>query len=138
PSDAITDPLRRVLAGEPLGTRFVPGSGGVGARKSWIAHAAAVSGSVVIDDGAAKAVIERGASLLPKGVVRVEGRFQAGSAVDIVDLRGTRIARGLVSYGSDEIARIAGRKSDEIVGVLGYAYADEVVHRNDMRLTGAT
>jgi glutamate 5-kinase len=88
----------------------------------------------VVDDGAARALIERGASLLPGGIVRVDGRFEAGAAVDISNRDGRRIARGLVSYGSGEIERIKGARSDAIAGILGYSYADEVVHRDDLRL----
>lgn len=135
PTTETPDPVARVLRGAYTGTRFEPpGPGGVPARKSWIAHATASRGVIVVDDGAARALIERGASLLPGGIVRVDGRFEAGAAVDISNREGRRIARGLVSYGSGEIERIKGARSDAIAGILGYSYADEVVHRDDLRL----
>lgn len=136
PSDAVADPVGRIVRGKALGTEFVAGGGGLAARKSWIAHAAAVGGSVVVDDGAARALVERGASLLPKGIVSVRGRFDVGAAVDVVDASGAKIARGLVSYSSDDIERILGIKSDAIAEILEYAYSDEVIHRDDLRLTG--
>ena len=141
PTDAVPDPIARVLAGEPGGTRFEAvggaggGTGGRRSRKSWIAHATRAAGTIVVDDGAARAIRERGASLLPGGVVRVEGRFEAGAAVEIVDAHGVRLARGLASYSGAEITRICGVRSDAIAGILGYAYADEVVHRDDLELT---
>jgi glutamate 5-kinase len=153
PTDAMPDPITRVLAGLAGGTRFEAageaggradgsggggGSGGRRSRKSWIAHATRASGTIEVDDGAAKAIRERGASLLPGGVVRVEGRFEAGAAVEIVDSHGGRIARGLASYSSAEIARIRGVRSDAIAGILGYSYADEVVHRDDLELISPT
>lgn len=136
PTQATPDPVGRALRGEVVGTVFEPGAGGGAARKSWIAHAAGVKGTLVVDAGAVRALRERGASLLPGGIVRVEGRFEAGAAVEIVAEDGTRIARGLVSYSASEIGRIRGAKSERIAEVLGYAYADEVVHRDDMRLMG--
>lgn len=138
PTDAVPDPIARVLAGESGGTRFAladgAGSGGRGSRKSWIAHATRATGTIIVDDGAARAIRERGASLLPGGVVRVEGRFEAGAAVEIVDARGLRLARGLASYSAAEIDRVRGLRSDAIAGVLGYSYADEIVHRDDLEL----
>jgi glutamate 5-kinase len=139
PTDETPDPVARVLRGEGGGggTRFEPmaaGAGGPRSRKSWIAHATKAKGVIVVDDGAARAVRERGASLLPGGVVRVEGRFEPGAPVDIVDRDGRRVARGLASYSSTDIERIKGVRSDAIAGILGYAYADEVVHRDDLHV----
>lgn len=134
------DPVSRVLRGEPLGTRFEPSSGSPntgGARKAWIAHAAGVRGRLIVDDGACRAIVERGASLLPGGILRVEGRFDAGAPVEILTSDARPIARGLASYGSSEIDRIKGARSDAIASILGYSYADEVVHRDDLRLIGA-
>jgi glutamate 5-kinase len=140
PTDETPDPVARVLRGEGGGTRFETGggagAGGPRSRKSWIAHATKAKGVIVVDDGAARAVRERGASLLPGGVVRVEGRFEPGAPVDIVDRDGQRVARGLASYSSTDIERIKGVRSDAIAGILGYAYADEVVHRDDLHVAG--
>lgn len=135
PTEERPDPIAQVVRGTDRGTRFeTTGTAGVRARKSWIAFAAAARGALIVDDGAARAVTQRGASLLPGGIARVEGLFEVGAAVDIIDLRGTRIARGLVSYASNEIDRIKGKRSEAIIDILGYTYADEVVHRNDMQV----
>ena len=137
PTDGVPDPIGRVLRGEPGGTRFQAADGGMAgrrSRKSWIAHATRATGTIVVDDGAARALRERGASLLPGGVVRVEGRFEAGAAVEIVDAQGVRLARGLASYSAAEIERVRGVRSDAIAGILGYSYADEIVHRDDLEL----
>lgn len=137
PTDDRPDPIARAIAGSGEGTLFEPGPrAGPRARKSWIAHATKARGLIVVDDGAARAVRERGASLLPGGIVRVEGRFEPGSAVDIAGRDGRVVARGLSSYGSADIERIKGSRSDAITGILGYAYADEVVHRDDMQVMG--
>jgi glutamate 5-kinase len=127
------DVLPRVLAGEPLGTRFLARPSRVDSRRRWIGFSARSKGSIRIDAGAARAIVERGASLLPSGITGVEGGFDAGSVIDIRADRET-IARGLSAYSADEIARIKGRKAAEIAGVLGYSHCDEVVHRDDMLL----
>jgi glutamate 5-kinase len=131
--------LGEVLAGGAVGTRVPAGPDAPGPssrRKLWIAHSIRPRGAVVVDDGARQALVEGGASLLPKGVVGVEaggpGGFGIGAAVEVRTPGGAPFARGLVSYRSDEIERIKGRRSDEIEGLLGYAYCDEVIHRDDL------
>jgi glutamate 5-kinase len=124
--------LRRVLAGEPLGTLFEPKGGRRHARTAWIAHALRPKGKLWVDDGARKAVVDAKKSLLPSGVKRVEGNFSQGDAVDLCDATGAVFARGLAAYAADELRRIAGKKSAEIEGVLGYRYLDEAVHRDDL------
>jgi glutamate 5-kinase len=123
--------VRRVLAGETLGTWF-PAGRRVNARRGWIAHAARSEGAVHVDEGARAAIIERGASLLPAGVTSVAGAFADGAVVDVVAGNGTIIARGVASYGSSEIERIAGRSTREIETALGYRYCDEIIHRDDL------
>ena len=76
--------------------------------------------------------MERNASLLPAGIVAVEGRFPAGAVVRVCDEAGLPVARGLASYASDEIERVKGRKGAELPAILGYKYLDEIIHRNDM------
>lgn len=134
PTDARPAPLAAVLAAEPVGTLFpLPaGAPARGARKNWLTHAAVARGRVHVDAGAARALAERGASLLPKGVTRVEGDFDAGAVVEILDDRARPIARGLTNYSSADLARLAGKRSDEIEPTLGYTYADEAVHRDDL------
>ncbi|MDX9911815.1 MAG: glutamate 5-kinase [Phycisphaerales bacterium] len=130
-SGRIEGTLSRVLAGEEVGT-WIPARRTGAARKRWIAAATRAGGVLVIDEGAARALRERGASLLPKGVVDVRGSFDAGESVDIAGPGGERIARGLAIYSDRDCRAIMGKRSDEIAGVLGYAYDECVVHRDDM------
>jgi glutamate 5-kinase len=124
--------LRQVLAGEEVGTLFVPRERKVSSRKRWIAARTRSSGVLVIDAGARRAVLEKGASLLPSGIRDVQGEFDMGARVEIHDERGNPIAYGLVSYSSADIARIKGKKSQELESILGYQYVPEVVNRDDM------
>jgi glutamate 5-kinase len=87
----------------------------------------------VIDDGASRA-LRLGGSLLAVGITRVSGKFERGDPVRIIDSTGNEIARGLVNYGSADLERIHGHRSEEIAQLIGYAYGDEVIHRNDMVL----
>ena len=128
--------LTRVLAGEDVGTLFLPGSAAISARRMWLLHGIHPAGTLVIDAGAAKAITERGKSLLPSGVLEVTGKFSEGDAIDIAAPDGTVIARGLASYASSDMSRIAGRQSSEIVDILGFKHLDSVVHRDDLALLG--
>jgi glutamate 5-kinase len=89
-------------------------------------------GDVVVDDGAKRAVVQKGKSLLPSGVVRVRGSFDRGDPVSCVGPRGKEFARGLVNYSTSELERIRGLRSEQIEQVLGYKYSDEVIHRDDL------
>ncbi len=124
--------LTRVLRGEPLGTFFRPVADRLTRRKHWIAYTAKPMGAVHIDAGAARAVREGGKSLLPKGVVRVEGDFDRGDAVRVIGPDGAEVARGLVAYNAEETRKIAGLASWRIADTLGYKYGDEVIHRDDL------
>jgi len=128
------DVIARVLAGEPIGTRFTPEARELASRKRWIGYSAKPKGIIVVDDGARKAIVSRGASLLPGGVVSVSGAFEQGAPVEIRGRDGKAFARGLSLYASSEIARIKGKKSSQIAGILGQAYAEEIVHRDDLVL----
>ena len=125
------DILQRLVAGEPHGTLFAPGDRLPG-RKHWLAFTAKTRGRIVIDDGAVRALEGRGRSLLPAGVLRVEGTFEIGDGVSCVNQRGREVARGLTSYSSEDVARLAGLATKEIARVLGYANGDEVIHRDDL------
>ncbi|MGB0632333.1 MAG: glutamate 5-kinase [Alphaproteobacteria bacterium] len=114
-------------------TWFLPASEPLTARKRWIAAAVASSGAVLVDAGAVKA-LTAGKSLLPAGVTGIEGRFERGDAVEIKVTDGAAIGRGLSAYSSEDAARIAGRKSRDIEGILGYRGRDEMIHRDDMVL----
>ena len=116
-------------------TWFIPSSEPLTARKRWIAGTLNPVGLLTVDDGAA-AALRRGKSLLPAGIVAVEGEFERGDAVVVRARRGNEAARGLTAYSSGDIRRIAGHKSGEIAAILGYRGRDEVIHRDDLVLTG--
>lgn len=126
------DIIPRVFAGEPLGTFFKADIGDTVARKRWLAHATQHAGELVVDDGARRALRDRGASLLPAGIVEVGGEFIAGAVVDIKDKHGVVFARGLAAYGSREMHMLAGKKASEITGVIGFHAGDAAVHRSDL------
>jgi glutamate 5-kinase len=129
--------LLDLLAGRDVGTYFPPQLKRLDLRRGWLASAAKGKGVIVVDAGARKALVEQGRSLLPSGVRSVAGHFGVGDPVDIaVDAR-RPFARGLAGYAVEEVRRIAGLKTSEIEGALGYKYVDEVVHRNDMVLLDA-
>ena len=127
------DVLVRVAAGEALGTLFRAGNR-LASRKHWLAFTTRTRGELVVDEGAARALVERGRSLLPAGVTEVRGRFGIGDPVACVDSEGRELARGLAAYASDEIRRIAGQTTGKIPQVLGYSNGDEVIHRDDLVL----
>jgi glutamate 5-kinase len=124
--------LRRLLKGEPVGTYFQPRDDRLAARKRWIAFAVPPQGRLMVDAGAKKALTERGKSLLPSGVVGVDGQFRAGEVVVLSEVDGLEFARGLVNYDADELRRIQGVKTADIERVLGYKGLDEVVHRDNL------
>ena len=132
---AAAGPLAELEAGGRA-TLFLPRGEPRSARKAWIAAAVNPSGAVVVDDGAAGA-LQRGTSLLPAGVVAVEGVFERGDAVIVRTRSGAEAGRGLSAYSSTDIRRIAGHKSNEIVDILGYRGRDEIIHRDDLVVTGA-
>ena len=120
------------LAGEPVGTYFVPGSRRPGGRQLWLAHAAVGRGRLRLDGGAVRAVVAERASLLPAGVVGVEGDFEAGDPVDLCDESGSVVARGLVNYDAAEIPGLMGRTTQALAAELGSEYEREIVHRDDL------
>jgi glutamate 5-kinase len=126
-------PLAAIEAGGRA-TLFLPRGEPRSARKAWIAGAVNPSGTLTVDDGAAGA-LRRGKSLLPAGVVAVEGIFERGDAVIIRTRAGIETARGLSAYSSADIRRIAGYKSSEIAAILGYRGRDEIIHRDDLVVT---
>jgi glutamate 5-kinase len=124
--------LPRLLKGEPVGTYFQPRDDRLAARKRWIAFAVPPQGRLSVDAGAKKALTERGKSLLPSGLVAVDGQFDAGDVVALTQVDGVEFARGLVNYDADELRRIRGAKTADIERTLGYRGVDEVVHRDNM------
>jgi glutamate 5-kinase len=126
--------IPRVAAGESLGTRFPALATRLESRKAWILAGPKPAGVLLVDDGAAQAVRNRGRSLLPAGIRGVEGDFQRGDTVLIVSLARRELARGIAAYNASDLRRLAGCRSDEIEERLGYVYGDVAVHRNDMIL----
>ena len=126
--------LERIVDGDEIGSLFVPGAKRLTERKRWIAIRTRSRGSIVVDDGAKRALLERGASLLPAGILDVGGDFGIGARVDLLDAHGTSFAVGIVSYPASEIARMKGRQSAEFQEVLGYKYVEEIIHREDLVL----
>ncbi len=121
-----------VLDGKKRGTTFLPQEQRITSRKGWIAYGARSKGHLVLDDGAVRAVLTGGKSLLPSGIVKVDGAFKSGDAVFCVDASGNQKAKGIVNYSSEDIERIRGRRTSEIEGILGFKYSDEVIHRDNM------
>jgi glutamate 5-kinase len=120
------------LAGEDVGTWFAPRDSPPTGRLLWLTHAAQAAGRLMLDDGAVAAVVQRRKSLLPVGVVRVEGRFSAGDAVDLVDPAGRVIGRGLVNFDAEELPALLGRSTRDLARELGPGYSRELVHRDDL------
>ncbi|MBI4591433.1 MAG: glutamate 5-kinase [Candidatus Rokubacteria bacterium] len=126
--------LRRVLRGEPVGTYFVPKGDRLAARKRWIAFAVPPQGRLTVDAGARSALTDRGKSLLPSGVVDVEGEFHAGEVVSLTAVDGKEFARGLTNYDAAELRKIRGAKTAALEERLGYKSFDEVIHRDNLVL----
>ena len=126
------DVLRRVVAGEDVGTLFTPQGTRLASRKHWIAYTLRPRGALIIDAGASTALCRDGRSLLPAGVVGVRGDFSAGDAVMLVDPSGREVARGLARYATRDVAKLAGSATKDIAAILGFHGGDEIVHRDDL------
>ena len=127
------DVLLNLADGESIGTRFHPVTTAIESRKRYILAGDRATGALVVDNGAVQA-LRQGGSLLPVGLRKIEGTFERGDSVRIVEQSGREIARGLVNYASIDLVKICGEKSDNIEKTLGFAYGDEVIHRNNMVL----
>ncbi|WP_119299489.1 glutamate 5-kinase [Dongia deserti] len=127
------NPLQAILDGGTC-SWFLPASEPKTARKRWIAGALKPSGTLVVDAGAL-AALKSGRSLLPAGVIKVEGRFERGDAVIVTDTHGNEVARGLTAYSARDARHIMGHKSREIADLLGYRGRDEMIHRDDLVLS---
>ena len=131
----IAHPLKAIEEGAPC-TWFRAKASPATARKQWIAGSLKPQGTVTIDDGA-MAALTSGKSLLPAGVRSISGTFNRGDAVRVLSSAGTELARGLVAYAAQDATAIAGHKSHEIEAILGYRGRDEMIHRDDLVLTGS-
>lgn len=123
--------IRRIMQGENIGTRFEPTGNQMESRKRWLLTDR-VQGRITVDDGAVRALRQKGASLLPVGMTRVSGEFGRGATLAILNPDGEEIAHGLSNYTTRELRKLCGIRSDQITDVLGYSYGDYVVHRNNM------
>ena len=126
--------LNGIFHGEEIGTLFLGGVGMVTARKRWIGYAGQTKGAIIVDDGAANALLTKRKSLLPIGVVNCEGAFHKGDIVAILDPGGTEIARGLSNYSMKDVLLIRGKKTREIRTILEGCPYEEVVHSDNMQL----
>jgi glutamate 5-kinase len=127
-----THNLSRFFAGEDVGTFFLPTSTPMASKKHWIAFTKKVRGRIIVDAGACRAIREEGKSLLPSGIVAVEGGFDRGDSVCLCNQEREEFARGITNYTQSEITRIRGHKSAEIAEILGYKYSNEIVHRDNL------
>jgi glutamate 5-kinase len=126
--------LQALFEGRQVGTLFLPRPERQHSRKHWIAYTVCSTGRLVVDDGGRDALVTKGKSLLPGGILKVEGSFKPGECVTCIDQAGRAFARGLVKYSSTDLDRIKGLKTSQVASVLGYKDYDEVIHRDDLVL----
>ena len=124
--------VAQALGDASVGTAFHPTGERSSTHRLWLRHATSAAGRLVLDDGAVTAVVERHSSLLPAGIVGVDGTFLAGDPVDLVDRKGRTIARGLVNFDASELPSLLGRSTRDLARELGPEYEREVVHRDDL------
>ena len=127
------DTLRRIFSGQETGTIFLM-QDYVTARKRWLGFAVRTQGRLILDDGAVNAVVKKGKSLLPVGILDADGMFERGEIVSLVDSSKKEIGRGLTNYGMEDVLRICGKKTSELCAVMGQNVYTEVVHRDNMQL----
>lgn len=128
-----TNVIQRIMRGESVGTRFEPTVTRIESRKRWLL-AEKPRGELIVDDGAVRKLRGSGVSLLPVGVMKVNGEFERGEALAVLGGDGTAIAHGLTNYRSADIVQLCGVRSNRIAEILGYTYGDAVIHRNNMVL----
>ena len=126
--------IREILSGKEVGTIFLPKVHRLQIRKRWLAFGARIHGSITVDKGCEEAIVRGGSSLLAAGIIKVEGNFEQGNTVRILNPEGREIARGIVNYSTEETLKIMGRHTVEFAEILGYKPYDEVVHRDNMVL----
>ena len=129
------DVLKKLFSGKDVGTFFTPKKKKLKSRKCWIAFTLKPKGIIRIDDGAAEAIVNRGKSLLPSGIVGVEGEFSVGAPVEFRTMDNEILGTGLVNYSSTDIRKIMGLKSNQIKNCLGQKPYDDVIHRDNLAVT---
>jgi glutamate 5-kinase len=129
------DTLLRLMAGEAVGTHiYPPGAVRLSSRKRWIGYALKAKGTLVVDEGAKRALTTQGKSLLPSGITTISGNFAFGDAVYCADTTAQRFAQGLVNYSAVALQAIIGQHTSRIETILGYKEYDEVIHRDNLVL----
>jgi len=126
--------ITKLVSGATVGTFFKARAVRMSSKKGWIAYGVKSKGAVVLDDGAIKALTTMGRSLLPSGIIRIEGTFLEGDYVQCLNKDGKKIAKGLTNYSSNDLDLIKGKKTSDIEKTLGYKYSDEVIHRDNLVL----
>ena len=126
------DVLRDAVAGDSVGTWFPPSRRRPESRKLWIAFAPMPQGRIFVDEGAVRALVERGSSLLAAGIVDAQGEFAAGDAVDVVAPDHTIVARGLTTYSTSDVQQIKGSSTEKLAAEYGVAFTREVIHRDSL------
>lgn len=127
--------IKDIMEGHFKGTVFLPEESKLNLREKWIALISDSKGSIVVDDGAKEALLRKGRSLLPSGIVKVSGTFNATVTINVLDRNGKEIAKGISEYSSDDILKIMGKKSFEIENILHCKSCDEVIHRDNLVIT---
>ncbi|MDR2641862.1 MAG: glutamate 5-kinase [Planctomycetaceae bacterium] len=128
------DSLKNIFNAYEVGTLFITQDNHMSARKRWLGFAVRAEGKIVLDEGAIKAVRTNGKSLLPIGIVAVDGLFDRGAIVSLVDRSGNEIARGLTNYNKQDLLKIQGKKTSEIRQILGQSLYTEVIHRDNLQI----
>jgi len=124
--------IEGILTGKECGTIFVAKESNLSSRKRWIMHNLKDYGEIIIDDGAKEAILHKGKSLLPSGIVDIIGKFKEGDAVIVKDIQGKKLAKGLVDYSRKDLLKIKGKQTNQIEKILGYEYGEEVIHRDNL------
>ena len=124
--------LQQLFSSEPVGTFFLPQTEKLQSRKHWIAYVLRPKGHLILDQGACKALVQGGKSLLPSGILEVKGNFGVGAPVQCLDEAGAVIATGLSNYSAADLTKIKGLNTGQIEKVLGYKDSDEVIHRDNL------
>jgi len=129
------DILFSIFSGEKTGTYFMPKKEKLAKRKCWIAFSSKPKGLIKIDNGAKTAILQKGKSLLPIGIIKIEGSFSVGEPVQFQSANNKLLGTGLVNYSSSDVKKIIGLRTDQIEKRLGYKHYDEVIHRNNLAIT---
>lgn len=126
------DVLSKIIRGENVGTLFLSRTDCLAAKKCWIVFSSQSRGKVVVDSGAKNVLVKKGKSLLPSGIVGLEGKFEAGDVISVVDEKRKEFAKGMSNYSATELKKIKGCHTRTIASLLGYKYYDEVIHRDNL------